>query len=308
MPSKRRSAPSARRNLYRDVTESVITALEAGTVPWVRPWTATGKSASALRPDNASTGRPYSGINILLLWSALFDNGWTSSQWLTYRQARKLGGHVRRGERGTWIFYADRFVPKAERERAEREGTVAQSIPMLKSYTVFNVAQCDDLPEALTPDRDPPNGEDLADEARRLIQATGADIRHGGDRAFYRRRDDFIQMPPFSAFPEALDYLRTLLHELTHWTGHSERLDRQFGKRFADEAYAREELVAELGAAYLCASLGLEPTLQHASYINFWLDVLKRDHYAIFRAASLASRASDYLLAFRDEQHTPLAA
>ena len=308
MAYKRRSAPNARRNLYRNVTESVIAALESGTVPWVRPWNATGRSASALMPDNPSTGRPYSGINILLLWSALFDNGWVTSRWLTYRQALKLGGHVRRGEHGTWIFYANRFVPKAERERADREGTVAQSIPMLKSYTVFNVAQCEDLPEALTPDTDPPNREDLSDEATALIQATGADIRHGGDRAFYRRRDDFIQMPAFSAFPEALDYVRTVLHELTHWTGHSDRLDRQFGKRFADEAYAREELVAELGAAYLCASLGLEPTLQHASYINTWLEVLKRDHYAIFRAASLASRASDYLLAFREDQHTPLAA
>ena len=308
MAYKRRSAPNARRNLYRNVTESVIAALENGTVPWVRPWNATGRSASALMPDNPSTGRPYSGINILLLWSSLFDNGWVTSRWLTYRQALKLGGHVRRGEHGTWIFYANRFVPKAERERADREGTVAQSIPMLKSYTVFNVAQCEDLPEALTPDTDPPNREDLSDEATALIQATGADIRHGGDRAFYRRRDDFIQMPAFSAFPESLDYVRTVLHELTHWTGHSDRLDRQFGKRFGDQAYAREELVAELGAAYLCASLGLEPTLQHASYINTWLDVLKSDHYAIFRAASLASRASDYLLAFREDQHTPLAA
>lgn len=308
MAYKRRSAPNARRNLYRNVTESVIAALENGTVPWVRPWNATGRSASALMPDNPSTGRPYSGINILLLWSSLFDNGWVTSKWLTYRQALKLGGHVRRGEHGTWIFYANRFVPKVERERADREGTVAQSIPMLKSYTVFNVAQCEDLPEALTPVTDPPNREDLSDEASALIQATGADIRHGGDRAFYRRRDEFIQMPAFSAFPEALDYVRTVLHELTHWTGHSERLDRQFGKRFGDEAYAREELVAELGAAYLCASLGLEPTLQHASYINTWLDVLKRDDHAIFRAASLASRAADYLLAFREDQRTPLAA
>ena len=308
MPCKRRGAPNARRDLYRNVTESVIAALEDGTVPWVRPWRATGKSASALRPDNASTGRAYSGINILLLWSALFDNGWATSRWLTYRQALKLGGHVRRGERGTGVFYADRFVPKAERERAEREGTVARSIPMLKSYTVFNVAQCEDLPETATPDTDPPNREELSDEARALIEATGADIRHGGERAFYRRREDFIQMPAFSAFPQPLDYVRTLLHELTHWTGHPDRLDRQFGKRFADEAYAREELVAELGAAYLCASLGLEPTLQHASYIDSWLEVLRRDHQAIFLAASLASRASDHLLAFREDQHTPLAA
>ena len=308
MPYQRRGAPNARRNLYRNVTESVIAALEKGTVPWVRPWKATGRSASALMPDNAATGRPYSGINILLLWSALFDHGWMSSTWLTYRQALKLGGHVRRGEHGTWIFYADRFVPKAERERAEREGTVAQSIPMLKSYTVFNVAQCEDLPGAATPDTGPPKRGELGDEARALIDATGADIRHGGERAFYRRRDDFIQMPAFTAFPEPLDYVRTLLHELTHWTGHSERLNRQFGKHFADEAYAREELVAELGAAYLCASLGLEPTLQHASYISSWLDVLKRDHHAVFRAASLASRASDYLLAFRADPLPSLAA
>ena len=267
MPSKHRPRVP-RASIYATVTERILEEMKNGLVPWAKPWKSGAGPGSVAMPENAVSARPYSGINILIFWGRAMKAGYAVSRWLTYRQAVELGGHVRKGERGSTIVYAKRFVPTAERVRAQAEGDEPTSIAMLKPYTVFNVQQCDELPERLAVRTAPPTAEELDTNAHAFISTTGAEIRPGGDRAYYNGRVDFIGMPKPSAFPDPLDYTRTLLHELGHWTGHSSRLDRQFGRRFGDEAYAREELVAEMACAFVCATLGIEPTVQHAAYLN----------------------------------------
>lgn len=307
MPTRRRRA-SSRPCIYRTVTDRIIAELRAGRVPWVKPWKTAGAATRIGLPSNTVSRKSYSGINILLLWSAAMDRGWAVQRWLTFRQAKLLGGHVRKGEHGETIFYAKRVVLKAERERAEIDGDEAQSVPMLRAYTVFNVEQCDDLPEEHSAGFEAPDLEDttIEENAKHLIGAVPAHITHGGDRAFYNIAGDFIRMPKPASFPEPLDYTRTLIHELGHWTGHSSRLSRQYGKRFGDQAYAREELVAEISAAFVSATLGIEPTLRHSAYLASWLEVLEEDDKAIFRAASHATAASDFLLAYCADEAEPL--
>ncbi|MGB3469276.1 MAG: zincin-like metallopeptidase domain-containing protein [Erythrobacter sp.] len=289
----RGDAPRA--SLYDEVTQAIIAQLEEGVFPWVRPWS---KADAALGlPRNAVTRRAYSGINILVLWGAVIDGGYPSQDWLTFRQAQAAGGCVRKGERGRTVFYADRFIPKEAREQAG-EGEEARAIPFLKRFTVFNAAQCDGLPDGLveTPAALPPR--ELHEAAEALIAATGADFRIGGARAFYAPAEDFVAVPPQPAFHHQIDYYRTALHELGHWTGHATRLDRDQTGRFGSARYAREELVAELASAFLCAALGIEPSVRHADYLGSWLEVLRADNRAIFQAASKASKAADYLLQF----------
>lgn len=301
MRSKSHSrAPRA--TIYETVTERIIEEMRRGLVPWVKPWKTSNGSTPVAMPVNAVSGHAYSGINILILWSAAINAGYPVPRWLTFRQALGLGGHVRKGEKGTRIVYAKRFVPKKERIRAEAADEEPHAVPMLKEYTVFNVQQCDELPDTHAVRITPPSPEEIDANANAFIVATRAEIRPGGDRAYYNIRGDFIGMPSASAFPDPLDYTRTLLHELGHWTGHTSRLDRKYGARFGDEAYAREELVAEMSCAFVCATLGIEPTVQHAAYIEHWLRVLENDNRAIFHAASHASRASDYLLALHDDE------
>jgi antirestriction protein ArdC len=288
-----------RDSLYGEVTDRIIAELEAGRFPWVQPW---GSANAALGlPRNADTRRPYSGVNILILWGAVIEHGYASQGWLTFHQAMNAGGCVRRGERGTTVCYANRFTPEAEKQRAEQEGGEPGSIPFLKRFTVFNVDQCEGLPERLTATAVPVPERELVPAAEALISATGADFRIGGNRAFYCPSGDFVQVPPQPAFREQINYYRTATHELGHWTGHPSRLNRDLGNAFGTAAYAREELVAELTAAYVCASLGIAPTVRHADYLGSWLEVLRADNRAIFRAASQASKAADYLLAFRHE-------
>jgi antirestriction protein ArdC len=289
---------SDRTSPYDDITNQIIAQLEAGTFPWVQPWgTAAAKAPLAL-PKNASTGRRYSGINILVLWGAVIEHGFPSQGWLTFRQALGLGGHVRRGERGTTVFYADRFVPEDERQRARETGEEAQAIPFLKRFTVFNVAQCERLPDGISPVV-PPSPVDLIDpKVDTIIKNFGIDFRIGGNRAFYMPAEDYVQVPPPQAFFEPVNFHRTALHEAVHATGHVSRLSRDLSGSFGSSAYSREELCAELGAAYACAALGIAPTVRHADYLASWLSVLREDKRAIFRAASQASKAADYLLAF----------
>ncbi len=282
-----------RASLYDEVTQAIIAQLEEGVFPWVRPWS---KADAALGlPRNAVTKRAYSGINILVLWGAVIEGGYPSQDWLTFSQAQAAGGCVRKGERGRTVFYADRFVPKEAREHSE-ESDKPRAIAFLKRFTVFNAAQCDGLPDALveTPSALPPR--ELHHAAEDLIQATGADFRIGGARAFYAPTEDFVAVPPQPAFHQQIDYYRTALHELGHWTGHATRLDRDQTGRFGSASYAREELVAELASAFLCAALGIEPSVRHADYLGSWLEVLRADNRAIFQAASKASKAADYLL------------
>ena len=214
--SSARARGQDRANLYQEITDKIIADLEAGRVPWVQPWGRTAATAPLGMPKNVTTGRHYSGINVIILWSAVMERGFSGQSWLTFRQALSLDGHVRRGERGTTVVYADRFVPDDERRRADEEGNEPQAIPFLKRFTVFNTDQCENLPEDLTtPSLPPPDGTILP-QAKALIQATGADLRIGGERAFYVPSEDYIQVPPASAYFEPVNWHRTALHELGH--------------------------------------------------------------------------------------------
>lgn len=287
-----------RSDLYQTVTEQIICALEAGTPPWVCPWT--GGDADS-NPANLSTGRAYRGINVLLLNLQSMARGYASNRWLTYLQTQQLGGHVKRGELGTAIvFFKMHEIGEAPQagEPVAPAGTETDHrvIPLLRAFTVFNLDQVEGLPDALQqrPHSDP-DWNPIAC-AEQVLDQSGAVIRHGGMRAFYRPTDDFIQLPPRPTFTTAADYYATALHELTHWTGHPARCDRPLGKRQGIDAYAFEELVAEMGAAFLTNHCRIPGQLQHASYIASWLQALRNDRRLIFTAASQAQRAADYLL------------
>jgi len=283
-------------SLYQEVTDRIIAELEAGCVPWVKPWSSA--SAGLGLPRNAATARQYSGVNILILWAAVIEKGYAAQNWLTFRQALRLGGVVRKGERGTTVVFADKFIPQDERERARRDGDDPHGVPFLKRFTVFNVAQCEGLPDSVFAKPAPVPEHERLPQAETLVDASRAIIVTQGDRAFFSPSGNYIQMPPLRAFASAGDYYATALHELAHWTGHPLRLDRDQSGRFGSHPYAREELVAEMASAFTCASLGIVPTVRHADYLGSWLDVLREDNRAIFRAASQASKASDFLLAF----------
>ncbi|MDE1996339.1 MAG: DUF1738 domain-containing protein [Rhizobiaceae bacterium] len=285
-----------RASLYEEITGKIIAELEAGRIPWVQPWgTAVAKAPLAM-PSNAATGRQYSGINVLILWGAVIAHGFPGQSWLTFRQALSLGGNVRKGERGTTVVYADRFVPDDEKRRAGDTGDEAQAIPFLKRFTVFNAAQCENLPDDIAAAAPPTPPGLIEPQVEALIRATGIDFRIGGDRAFYVPALDYVQVPPPQAYFEPINWHRTALHELGHATGHPSRLGRDMTGNFGTKKYGFEELVAEMNAAFCCASLGIVPTVRHADYIGSWLEVLRDDNRAIVRAASQASKAANWLL------------
>lgn len=295
----RQSQEVAKRDIYDDVTATIIADLEQGVVPWVMPWSrSTAKSLMGL-PQNAVSDRRYSGINIVILWAASARRGFKQPRWLTFKQALDAGGCVRRGERATTVVYADRFIPDRERERTNETGD-PKSIKFLKRFSVFNVEQCDGL--AVTDEGQPPTEDAIAPEAERLITNSGATFRIGGPDAYYQPAGDYIAVPPMAAFADPINWHRTAFHELAHWSGAEHRLARDLAGRRGSPSYAREELVAEMTAAFVCASLGIIPTVRHADYLGSWLGVLREDKHAIFRAASAASKASDYLLAFAGER------
>lgn len=300
----RTRASESRASLYDEITDKIIAELEAGRVPWVQPWGTASAKAPLAMPQNASTQRQYSGVNVLILWGSVIEHGFTGQSWLTFRQALSLGGHVRKGERGTTVVYADRFVPNDEKKRAAETGEEAQAIPFLKRFTVFNTDQCDDLPDEIATVAPPPPPGMIEPQVETLIKATGIDFRIGGSRAFYIPSEDYVQVPPPAAYFEPINWHRTALHELGHASGHRSRLNRDLSGAHGSKKYAFEELIAELCAAFSCASLGIVPTVRHADYIGSWLDVLREDNRAIVRAASQASKAADWLLSFRSE---PLA-
>lgn len=288
------------RDLYQEITDKIVAQLEQGIAPWVQPWRNTYGSVSD--PHNAVSRRCYSGINVLLLWIASIERGYHTSGWLTFKQAKDLGANVKKGEKATQIVFVKQLTV-ADKD-AEGKPTLNDSgeenvknINMLRAYHVFNVSQCENLPARYTPTVETPTARpDLIDPAfRDFIAATQADITHGGNRACYSPSRDAVTMPHPEAFTDASAYKATLLHELTHWTGHKSRLDRNLRGRFGNDEYAAEELIAELGAAYLCAGFQIDGQLQHADYIGHWLSVLKQDKRAIFTAASAAQKAADYL-------------
>ena len=288
---------SNRASLYDEITDKIIAELEAGRVPWVQPWGTTAAKVPLGFPKNGATGRLYSGINVLILWGAVIERSFPAQGWLTFRQALGLAGNVRKGEHGTTVVYADRFIPEDERKRAAESGDEPQAIPFLKRFTVFNVAQCEGLPEQIAV-AEPPQPGLVEPKVEALIKATGIDFRIGGSRAFYVPSEDYVEVPPAQAYFEPINWHRTALHELGHASGHPSRLNRDLSGSFGSKKYAFEELVAEMNAAFCCASLGIVPTVRHADYIGSWLEVLREDNRAVVRAASQASKAADYLLSF----------
>lgn len=294
--ASRSTVEAPRADIYQEVTDRIIAQLEAGVAPWAQPWSAQ-PIAAATMPTNAATGRRYSGVNVLLLWSAQIVGSYPSSAWMTFAQGKALGGMVRKGEKGAMVVYADKFIPKGEAERAQQTGDDAKAIAFLKRFTVFNIAQFDGLPERITNVEPTVMGErEQIEAAEQVIAASGVEFRVGGDKAFYAPGADFVMVPHQTAFHEQINYYRTVCHELTHATGHKSRLDRNLLNRFGSPDYAREELVAEMGSAFLNASLGINPTVRHADYIGSWLTVLREDKRAIFKAASAATKAADWLL------------
>jgi antirestriction protein ArdC len=257
-----------KQDVYSRVTDMILAALEKGVRPWMQPWSSAHAAGPISRPLRHN-GKPYQGINTLMLWLAAMDKGYSAPLWMTYKQAHELGAQVKKGEHGSLVVYANIFKKTETNEETGEDE--AHEIPYMKGYTVFNVEQIEGLPAHYYARLEPSH----LSEAERIAQldaffaATKADIRHGGNRAFYAIESDFIQMPPFEAFHNPEGYYATMAHEGTHWTRHPSRLDRDMGrKKWGDAGYAMEELVAEIGSAFLCAELGLTPDLRddHAAY------------------------------------------
>lgn len=282
-----------KRDLYNDVAGRILAELERGAAPWVKPWSAT---PGMNHPHNAATGRPYSGANVVLLWMTADAHAWATPRYLTFKQALELGGNVRKGEHGTRVYFVKQL---AVRDRSEPESSpeAVRLVPMLREYTVFNVAQCENLPaKVLAPATKVPRNHDVRDAiADEFMASTKADIREGHGQAVYSTGHDYIAMPAFAAFKSADNFYSTLFHELGHWTGAKPRLDRDFRNRFGTRAYAAEELVAELCSAFLCAEFNMDGDLRHAGYIENWIELLKADPRAFFTACSKAQAAADYV-------------
>ncbi|BDA87237.1 antirestriction protein (plasmid) [Aureimonas sp. SA4125] len=292
-----RKQEKTRTDIYAQITDRIIADLEKGVKPWMQPWSAANASGRITRPLRHN-GEPYSGMNVLLLWSEAVARGFASPTWMTFKQATELGAHVRKGESGSTVVFASRFT-KTEGDGAG--GEVERDIPFVRAYTVFNVDQIDGLPECYhAPTLPVPDPVARIAESDRFFANTGAVIRHGGTKAFYAPASDHIQMPPFEAFRDAASHVAVLGHEATHWTAPSHRVGRDLSRYHKDRSdRAREELVAELGSCFLCADLGIVPELEpredHASYLNAWLKVLSGDRRAIFAAAAHAQRAVAFL-------------
>ena len=238
---------STRQDVYSRVTNKIIADLEDGIRTWNKPWNSDHLAGNITRPIRHND-EPYNGMNILLLWSASCEHGYFNNRWMTYRQAKELGGQVRKGEQGEMVVYANTMT----REETNKSGeTVDIHIPYMKSYTVFNVEQIDGLPDELLEQPEPVTpGIERDARLEAFFAATKADIHHKGAQAYYTITHDHVVMPPIESFYEPEGYYATLAHEMTHWTRHPSRLDRDFGrKKFGDEGYAREELVAELAPA-----------------------------------------------------------
>jgi antirestriction protein ArdC len=293
------------RDVYSRITAKIIADLEQGVRPWLKPWSAEHAAGKITRPLRHN-GIPYRGINVVMLWSASVTKGYACPFWLTFKQALELGGHVRKGETGELIVYANSIT---RTETDETGAELEREIPFLKGYTVFNAEQCEGLPAHYSAKAEAPALSPLAriERADRFFAATGAVIRHGGTRAFYAEGPDYVQMPPFETFRDAESHAATLAHECVHWTKHGKRLARDFGRvRFGDEGYAKEELVAELGSAFLSADLELTPEVRadHAAYLAHWLAALSDDKRLIFSAAAHAQRAADYLHSLQPKADT----
>jgi antirestriction protein ArdC len=286
---------SERQDVYTRITDKIVADLEQGVRTWMKPWNA-GNTAGRITRPLRHNGVAYSGINILMLWAEAVTQGFTAPIWMTFRQATELNAYVRKGEKGSLVVYANAITRTEEGDNGEE---TEREIHYMKGYTVFNVEQIDGLPEQYygKPEVQMTPVERIA-HAEEFFKSTKSDIRYRGDRAYYSQDGDYIQIPVIEAFRDAESFYATLAHESAHWTKHPARLDRSFSRKaWGDEGYAREELVAELASAFLCADLGLTPEVRddHAAYIAEWLKVLQNDKRAIFSAAANAQKAVDYL-------------
>lgn len=295
------SSPTHRFDVHEAITNQIIAAIDAGTGKLQMPWHRSG--ANIMRPVNVASGNGYRGINTIALWAAADAFGYDHGLWGTYRQWQDRGAQVRKGEKSSLIVFYRVFDNDAADDAGDED---RRRRCMARASRVFNVAQVEGYQASGPTPND--NRVDPVIAAETLVNATGARVAEGGDRAFYSIREDAVTMPDRYRFIDTKSgsatqaWYATLLHELTHWSGASHRLDRKFGERFGDDAYAMEELVAELGAAFLCGDLGIsaEPRADHAAYIDSWLRILKGDRKAIFAAASAANKAAEYLLAFSE--------
>jgi len=298
-----------RKDVYSRITAQIIAQLEKGVRPWVKPWNAEHAAGRITRPLRHN-GQPYSGINILSLWMSAELQGFAAPIWMTFRQALELDAHVRKGEKGSLVVFAN-SITRTEHDDKTGEDT-EREIPYMKGYTVFNVEQIDGLPEIYYA-KAKPGLDPIAriDRAEKFFAAQNATIKYGGNRAYYAQELDYVQMPDFIAFRDAEMFYGTLAHELVHRTKHPSRLNRDLGRKsWGDAGYAAEELVAELGSAFVCADLNLhqEPREENAAYIANWVEVLKQDSRAIFSAAAHAQRAADYLNAKAASKEAAVAA
>ncbi|MBD1576970.1 DUF1738 domain-containing protein [Vibrio sp. S11_S32] len=286
--SKKKKATKEKTDFYQVVTDSIIASLEKGVKPWACPW---DTSSCNEMPYNFKSGIQYSGINILLLWGSATDQGFKKSAWLTYKQAQEMGAQVRKGEKGTTIIFYKTYA-KEDKQTGEEK-----TLPVLKTFTVFNIEQMDSIDIKETEIIEPINTLDYSQFAHveAAIKMTGAKITEAGNKAFFRPSTDEIYLPPRSTFNSEADFFATEFHELTHWTGGETRLDRTKGKRFGDNAYAFEELIAELGSAFLMAEFNVRGKVQHDSYIDNWIKALNNDKRFIFKAASFASKAHRFI-------------
>ena len=291
---------TATNDIYSQITQKIINDLEKGQLTWRKPWSDKNLAGNVMRPLRWND-IPYTGINTIMLWATAAEKGYASPYWMTYRQATDMKAHIRKGEKGATVVYADKFTKE---EKATDGTTSIQQIPFLKVYTVFNASQIEGLPEAFykLPEPTIVNEEKRTETLELFFKQTKANI-FTGSKAAYSVTTDRIEMPPFECFTDASGYYATLAHELTHWTRHPRRLDRDFDrKKWGDEGYAKEELVAELGACFLGADLGFAPKTfeEHAAYIQGWLSVLKNDSRFIFHAAAHAQKAVEYVRALQE--------
>jgi len=293
-----------KRDVYSRVTAQIINAIEQGVGNWRMPWHTSGRYAFS--PINITSRKPYRGINTVCLWAAAQAKGYERGEWATYQQWQDRAAHIRKGEKATTVVFW-KFAHDATETDDGESSKSGSRLLFTRGYSVFNAAQVDGYTPK--PDPDMPMPERIA-HAEAFFYAIGADLRHEGNQAFYAPESDYIQMPPFGAFREGIAYYSTLAHEHTHWTAPAARCHRELGKRFGDNAYAAEELIAELGAAFTCAHLGLstEPREDHAQYLASWLRVLKADSRAIFAAASKAQQACDWLVGRAGESAAEVAA
>ena len=287
------STATDKRDVYARVTDQIINAIETGVGNWRMPWHTSGRYAFS--PINVSSKKPYRGINTVCLWAAAQAKGYERGVWATYQQWQDKGAQVRKGEKATTVVFW-KFANNTESEDGEDSPKSGSRLLFTRGYSVFNAAQVDGYAPRTEPDMPI---EQRIESAEQFFTRIEARVVHQGNRAFYSPADDTITLPPFTAFFTPLDYYSARAHETGHWTSHASRCDRQLGKRFGDNAYSVEELVAELTAAFTLAHLGLssEPRPDHSQYIESWLGVLKADSRAIFTAASKAQQATDWMIA-----------